>query len=394
MRPEPVCAPAAEPDLLASYAGRLALAAAAGFIDRWPDAQRWAAEPLPVRLAAGGTTRPLVTFLMLQGHLRPGYDYLVARKLPALWREMPHSPFAADLARFAEAAGELGFTKRVRSGIGSWFAGRSEPPPAHRALPDVGVRPHVPRGLRPHVPSSAGRSWHGLTSGHERHPVLEPVMPLNGRLAAAGTGEITLTVSGRRRTDELRSRTDRREAAPPPPRRCAMSGHLLAPWSTLGLTVVGATAVYVAVIALTRLSGVRALAKMSSFDFAATVAVGSTVASTALGTTALVNGLAGLAALFVLQHTVAVLRRRGLLGVVDNAPLLVLADGQVRDDALATASMSRSELWAQLRLAGVHRVDLVHAVILETTGDVSVITRDGPFDPVLLEGVRGAEACR
>jgi uncharacterized membrane protein YcaP (DUF421 family) len=113
-----------------------------------------------------------------------------------------------------------------------------------------------------------------------------------------------------------------------------MSEHLLAPWSTLGRTVLAAVAVHVAVVALTRLSAARGLARMSSFDVASTV------------------------------------------------------------PALATSGISRPERWSQLRLARVHRLDLVRAVVVETTGDVSVITRDGPFDPVLQEGVRGAEADR
>ena len=54
-------------------------------------------------------------------------------------------------------------------------------------------------------------------------------------------------------------------------------------WERLAVVVISGPLVYVSVIALTRLAGVRSLAKMSSFDFAATVAVGSTVASTTTG---------------------------------------------------------------------------------------------------------------
>jgi integrase len=136
MLPEPVNASAAErgPDLLAAYvaylavtgrsATRLTMSAARSFFRRWPDPQGWAAQPLTARLAVSAPTRPLLTFLMLQGHLRPGYDYLVERKLPALWREMPHSPLAGDLARFTAAAAALGFSERHRSGAGSQVAAR------------------------------------------------------------------------------------------------------------------------------------------------------------------------------------------------------------------------------------------------------------------------------
>ena len=93
-------------------------------------------------------------------------------------------------------------------------------------------------------------------------------------------------------------------------------------WSDLAAIVVSAIGVYAAVIALTRMAGVRALAKMSSFDFAATVAVGSTVASAALGSAPLSNGLVALATLYGLQYVVATLRRRDLLEGVRGAEAL------------------------------------------------------------------------
>lgn len=93
--------------------------AASTFFKRWPDPGRWAAEPLQVRLSAGSATRPIITFLMLHQGLRPGYDYLLERKLSSIWREVQDSPLAADLDRFMTAAADLGFTERVRFATGS-----------------------------------------------------------------------------------------------------------------------------------------------------------------------------------------------------------------------------------------------------------------------------------
>ena len=93
--------------------------AARTFFKRWPEPQQWAAEPLQVRLSAGSATRPIITFLMLHQGLRPGYDYLLERKLSSIWREVQDSPLAADLHRFTTAAADLGFTDRVRFATGS-----------------------------------------------------------------------------------------------------------------------------------------------------------------------------------------------------------------------------------------------------------------------------------
>jgi integrase len=99
--------------------------AARQFLVRWPDLASWAARPLADRLGGDVHYRPLVMFLMLHGHLHPGYDFLLARrKLPALWRELPHSPMATDIELFTTAAAELGFTERVRSGIASQVVAR------------------------------------------------------------------------------------------------------------------------------------------------------------------------------------------------------------------------------------------------------------------------------
>jgi integrase len=116
------------PGLLEGYRAALAargagnhsfLGAAHVFLARWPDPQRWAEQPLRVRLSAGPSTRPLLNYLMLAGYLRPGYDYLLERKLPALLREARVSPLAADLVRFLSAATELGYTPKVAAGLAS-----------------------------------------------------------------------------------------------------------------------------------------------------------------------------------------------------------------------------------------------------------------------------------
>jgi integrase len=133
MPPVLAYAPAPEVDLLAAYdehCDRLGLisvnlrSAARTFLRRWPDPQRWADEPLASRLAVSHSTRSFVMFLMLAGHLRPGYDYLIRRKLSAFWRHLPPGPLANDLAGFLAAAEELGFTERTRSATASQVIGR------------------------------------------------------------------------------------------------------------------------------------------------------------------------------------------------------------------------------------------------------------------------------
>jgi len=129
--PARLCEPAA--GLLAAYTAWLAASGrgsraytvgARSFLARWPDPQAWAAEPLGVRLGAGSSTWPLLNFLMLHGHLRPGYDYLLERKLSALPRELRASPLGPELEAFVTAAAELGYSPRARLGMASQVAAR------------------------------------------------------------------------------------------------------------------------------------------------------------------------------------------------------------------------------------------------------------------------------
>ena len=98
--------------------------AAHRFFRTWPDPQAWAKSPLANRLAADSATRPVITFLMLHGGLRPGYDYLLSRKLSPLWREIQTSPLRAGIDQFLNEAEQLGFTARTRLATGSQVPAR------------------------------------------------------------------------------------------------------------------------------------------------------------------------------------------------------------------------------------------------------------------------------
>ena len=106
-------------DLLADYAAHLAVTGrgnhaythgARSFLRAWPSPQVWASQPLPARLVAGTHTRPFLMFLMVHRHMRPGWDWLVERKLSSFWRDIVGSPIEADMTRFVVSAETVGFT--------------------------------------------------------------------------------------------------------------------------------------------------------------------------------------------------------------------------------------------------------------------------------------------
>ena len=171
------------------------------------------------------------------------------------------------------------------------------------------------------------------------------------------------------------------------------------PSSLLGV-VLSTLGIYVVLIALIRLVGLRSFSKMSSFDFAMTVAVGSVVASTILSPDPpLARAAVALASLFGVQFVIAILRKRTtwMEHIVDNEPLILMTrEGMVRAN-LAKSRVTESDVWAKLREANVLAVDQVRAVVLETTGDISVLhgEPDGPeLEACLLTGVRDAGRVR
>lgn len=164
-------------------------------------------------------------------------------------------------------------------------------------------------------------------------------------------------------------------------------------WVDALAVVVSAVGVYVAFVVLVRIVGQRALAALSSFDFAAAITLGAVMGRAVLGyTPTLAAGVLGMSTLFALQSVFGILRRhRRVDRVLSNLPLLLLANGEVVPEHLQKAKISEDEVRQKLRLAGVRSYDDVAAVILERTGAVSVLRRGETIAAELVEDVRGRE---
>ncbi|TYP69976.1 DUF421 domain-containing protein [Aquimarina intermedia] len=162
------------------------------------------------------------------------------------------------------------------------------------------------------------------------------------------------------------------------------------------LTLLGSVlGIYLAIIGITRIAGLRTFAKMTSFDFASTIAIGSIIASVIMNTNqSLVKGLIALAAMVSFQVVFSILIRKSKTAqkIATNTPLFLAKDGEILYDNLAKSNVSKSVLIAKLREANVIQMSEVKAVVLESTGDVSVLhtTSDDSVDSILLEGVRDA----
>ena len=155
------------------------------------------------------------------------------------------------------------------------------------------------------------------------------------------------------------------------------------------LQIIAQTALAVfAVILLARANGLRSFSKMSSFDFALTIAAGSVLATMMTASSGPWPGLVALTTLFILRFAISKLRKHSSLTetLTDNDPLMLMYDGKVLTSNLAFARVTLSDLRSKLREANAIQLSSIRAVVLEATGDVSVLHGDA-LDPALLRGV-------
>lgn len=150
---------------------------------------------------------------------------------------------------------------------------------------------------------------------------------------------------------------------------------LITPEQLLGifLSVIG---FYFCLILFTRIAGLRSFSKLSSYDFAMTIGIGSILASTVISkSTSLVQGLFAVGMLFILQAIVSWIRRqvKPIKALLDNQPIILMAAGDYFWDNLKEANLTTSDVQEVLRKHGIKSKSEVFAVIMETTADMSVI---------------------
>ena len=177
-----------------------------------------------------------------------------------------------------------------------------------------------------------------------------------------------------------------------------MTDWFTADLTTLLATVLSALAIYAVLIGLVRLVGLRSFSKMTSIDFAMTIAMGSVLASTILtASPSLPQAAVALASLFGIQWAVARLRKDTdwMETISDNEPVVLMAGERILRDNLDKTRVTEEDLWAKLREANVLDPSEVRAVVLETTGDISVLHGEPggrALHPCVMRGVRNAEA--
>jgi uncharacterized membrane protein YcaP (DUF421 family) len=150
------------------------------------------------------------------------------------------------------------------------------------------------------------------------------------------------------------------------------------------------------VIVLVRVIGLRSFSKLTAFDFVVTLATGSLLATaaSASGWQAYAQAIGAMASLLAAQMVLAWLRRRSdrVRGLVENDPVLIAHEGRMLHGAMRRNRIAEADINSKMREADVRDLSQVRAIVLETTGDITVLTGDRPHAVLSDVGGPAAEA--
>jgi uncharacterized membrane protein YcaP (DUF421 family) len=147
---------------------------------------------------------------------------------------------------------------------------------------------------------------------------------------------------------------------------------------------------YVAIVFLLRISGKRTLSKMNAFDFVVTISLGSSLAAVCLNKNiALAEGAAVFFTLIFLQYLLAWTAARIPIvkRMITSKPAMLLYKGKILKTPMRRARISQEELNLAVRQKGVGSFDKIEVVVLETTGDITVIPKIDSGEAVTLKDI-------
>lgn len=147
-------------------------------------------------------------------------------------------------------------------------------------------------------------------------------------------------------------------------------------WGPFVRILVVGVGMYAALVILLRVSGSRTLSSMNAFDFIVTVAIGAVFgrALTAKDV-ALTEAMFAFALLVSLQYVVSWLKARssGFQLAVTNPPRLLYFRDEFLQGPMVRQRVTADELRAAVRKKGFGSMDDVEAVVLESSGEFSIV---------------------
>lgn len=145
--------------------------------------------------------------------------------------------------------------------------------------------------------------------------------------------------------------------------------------------VLRATAIYVGLLVIVRVSGKRTLAQITVFDFVLLLVVAEATQQGLLGDDVSVTN-----ALLVILTLIGIERTADLLSVMsgrfdrllEGGSVVILEDGRANDERLRKLRISLDDILEQARASqGVERLDQIKYAVVERSGSISIIPKGG-----------------
>ncbi len=147
-------------------------------------------------------------------------------------------------------------------------------------------------------------------------------------------------------------------------------------WESIFRTVILTILAYIAMVLLLRISGKRTLSKMNAFDFIVTIALGSALSTVALNkNVSLADGVLVFVIFIFLQFTITWLSVRVsfIKKTITSSPSLLLYRGEFMNETMKKERITIQEVWVAARKKGITKIEDIDVVVLETTGNITVI---------------------
>ncbi|MBI3732715.1 MAG: DUF421 domain-containing protein [Chloroflexi bacterium] len=136
--------------------------------------------------------------------------------------------------------------------------------------------------------------------------------------------------------------------------------------------------IYLFLVVAFRLMGKREVGQFTPFDLIVLLTISNILQNAMIGNdTSLLGGITGAVTILALNRLLnwllVVSPRR--FGFLEDAPTVLIENGQIRADALRKELVTFSEIYAALRKHGVDDVAEVKQALLEIDGTISVLLR-------------------
>src|SRR3954470_5646197 len=145
--------------------------------------------------------------------------------------------------------------------------------------------------------------------------------------------------------------------------------------------VLRAIGCYLLLLFVIRLSGKRGLAQVTIFDLVLLLLISQTVGQALIGSDSSLTAAAIIAITLIVMNRVndtAAHRWADMSHVLEDAPLVLIENGVVHEDRMTRMKVRLDDILENGRGdEGVERLDQIKHAILERSGDISIIAKEG-----------------